>query len=44
MVKNEEFETAVNGPGIAHCESVVNEAKEKDSSWKFFKRLIAEKL
>ena len=49
VVKNEEFETAVNGPGIAHCESVVNEAlklyfKEKDSTWKFFKTLIAEKL
>ena len=49
MVKNEEFETAVNGPGTAHCESVVNEAlklyfKEKDSTWTFFKTSIAEKL
>ena len=39
---NEEFEIAVNGPNLAHCDSVVKEAMDnywasRGGKWHFFK-------
>ena len=50
---NQEFEIAVNGPNLAHCETVVSEAmdiywrgKSNDGlgEWHFFKTSVLEKL
>ena len=46
---NEEFEIAINGPNIAHCDSVIKEAMDdywsaKKSSWHFHKVSVVEKL
>ena len=46
---NQEFEISVNGPSLAHCDSVVKEAMElywrsKGSEWHFFKTSVIEKL
>ena len=46
---NEEFEIAINGPNIAHCDSVVKEAMDdywsaKKSSWHFHKVSVIERL
>ena len=50
---NEEFEIAVNGPSLAHCEAVVCDAmdsywrgKSKDGTgeWHFFKTTVLERL
>lgn len=46
---NEEFEIAVNGPSLAHCDSVVSEAMNsywasRGGSWHFFKKTVIEKL
>ena len=50
---NEEFEIAVNGPSLAHCEAVVTEAmdlywrgKSKDGTgeWHFYKTTVLERL
>lgn len=44
---NEEFEIAVNGPSLAHCDSVVFEAMsnywaEKGGQWYFFRKAVLE--
>ena len=52
---NEEFEIAVNGPSLAHCDGIVQEAMDKywkDKSkngkfadeWQFYKKSVLEKL
>ena len=46
---NEEFEIAINGPNIAHCDSVIKEAMDdywsgKKSSWHFHKVSVVERL
>ena len=50
---NEEFEIAVNGPSLAHCETVITEAmdlywrsKTKDGlgDWHFFRTTVLERL
>ena len=50
---NQEFEIAVNGPNLAHCDTVVKEAmdqywksKSKDGviEWHFVKTSVVEKL
>ena len=50
---NEEFEIAVNGPSLAHCENVITEAmdlywrsKAKDGlgDWHFFRTTVLERL
>ena len=52
---NEEFEIAVNGPSLAHCDGIVQEAMDKywkDKSkdgrvggeWHFYKKSVLEKL
>lgn len=50
---NQEFEIAVNGPNLAHCETVVCESmdlywrgKSQDGlgEWHFFKTSVVEKL
>ena len=50
---NQEFEIAVNGPSLAHCDTVVREAmdhywrgKSKDGvgEWHFYKTSVLEKL
>ena len=50
---NQEFEIAVNGPNLAHCETVVSEAmllywrgkcQEGVGEWHFFKTSVVEKL
>ena len=42
LTANEEFNIAVNGPNLAHCDSVITEAmtkywNSKKSHWHFFK-------
>ena len=44
---NEEFEMAVNGPNLAHCDSVVKEAMDnywasRGGKWHFFKTSVLE--
>ena len=44
---NEEFEIAVNGPNLAHCDSVVKEAMDnywasRGGKWHFFKTSVLE--
>ena len=52
---NEEFDIAVNGPSLAHCDGIGQEAKDKywkDKSndgkvggeWHFYKKSVLEKL
>ena len=46
---NVEFEIAVNGPSLAHCDSVVKKAMEiylrsNGSDWHFYKTSVLKKL
>ena len=43
----EEFEIAVNGPSLAHCDSIVKEAMDlywQGKLWHFFKTSVVEKF
>ncbi len=47
ILANEEHEIAVNGPNLANCDSVINEAmrkywNKKGGQWHFFKQGILE--
>ena len=46
---NEEFEIAVNGPNLAHCDSVIKEAMDKywanrGGQWHFFRASVIKRL